>query len=52
MDSDVGKALLACDDSGPTIMMIVNMVLDPAAGPVAIGDYSLEQSKMDRLFKS
>ena len=23
--------------SGPTIMMIVNMVLDPAAGPVAIG---------------
>ena len=37
LDSDVGKALLACDDSGPTIMMIVNMVLDPAAGPVAIG---------------
>ena len=31
------KALLACDDDGPTIMMIVNMVLDPAAGPVAIG---------------
>lgn len=37
LDSDMGKALLACSDDGPTIMMIVNMVLDPAAGPVAIG---------------
>ncbi|RNJ77748.1 MAG: elongation factor EF-2 [Nitrosopumilus sp. B06] len=37
LDSDVGKALLACSDDGPTIMMIVNMVLDQAAGPVAIG---------------
>lgn len=37
LESDIGKALLACSDEGPTIMMIVNMVLDPAAGPVAIG---------------
>jgi len=37
LESDVGKALLACSDDGPTIMMVVNMVLDPAAGPVAIG---------------
>ena len=37
LDSEIGKALLACSDDGPTIMMIVNMVLDPAAGPVAIG---------------
>ena len=37
LDSDIGKALLACSDDGPTIMMVVNMVLDPAAGPVAIG---------------
>ena len=37
LDSDIGKALLACSDDGPTIMMIVNMVFDPAAGPVAIG---------------
>ena len=37
LESDVGKALLAGDDEGPTIMMVVNMVLDPAAGPVAIG---------------
>ncbi len=37
LDSDVGKALMNCDDNGPTIMMIVNMTVDPAAGPVAIG---------------
>lgn len=37
LDSDIGKALLNCSDDGPTIMMIVNMTFDPAAGPVAIG---------------
>jgi len=37
LDSDIGKALLACADDGPAIMMVVNMVLDKAAGPVAIG---------------
>ena len=37
LDSDIGKALLACKDDGPTIMMVVNMVLDKAAGPVAVG---------------
>ena len=37
LDSDIGKAILNCDDDGPTVMMIVNMALDPAAGPVAIG---------------
>ena len=37
LDSDIGKALLACSDDGPTIMMVVNMVLDPAAGPIAVG---------------
>ena len=37
LESDIGKALLACSDDGPTVMMVVNMVLDKAAGPVAIG---------------
>jgi elongation factor 2 len=37
LESDIGKALLECKDDGPTIMMVVNMVLDKAAGPVAIG---------------
>ncbi|MGQ0606768.1 MAG: elongation factor EF-2 [Candidatus Nitrosotenuis sp.] len=37
LESDIGKALLSCDDNGPAVMMIVNMAMDPAAGPVAIG---------------
>jgi len=37
LDSDIGKAILNCDDNGPAVMMVVNMQLDPAAGPVAIG---------------
>jgi elongation factor 2 len=37
LESDIGNALLNCDDDGPTVMMIVNMTFDPAAGPVAIG---------------
>ena len=37
LDSDIGKAILNCDDNGPAIMMIVNIQIDPAAGPVAIG---------------
>jgi elongation factor 2 len=37
LESDIGKALLNCDDNGPAVMMIVNMAMDPAAGPVAIG---------------
>ena len=37
LDSDIGKAILNCDENGPAVMMIVNMTIDPAAGPVAIG---------------
>jgi elongation factor 2 len=37
LDSDIGKAIINCDDNGPAVMMIVNMQMDPAAGPVAIG---------------
>ena len=37
LDSDIGKAILNCDDNGPAEMMVVNMQMDPAAGPVAIG---------------
>ncbi len=37
LESEIGRALLECSDEGPTIMMVVNMVLDKAAGPVAIG---------------
>ena len=37
LKSDIGQSLLACKDDGPAIMMVVNMVLDKAAGPIAIG---------------
>jgi len=37
LDSEIGKAILNCDDNGPAVMMIVNMTVDPSAGPVAIG---------------
>jgi len=37
LSSDVGKALLACDENGPTVMMVTNVVVDPAAGLVATG---------------
>ncbi len=37
LESDIGKSILNCDENGPAVMMIVNMALDPAAGPVAIG---------------
>ncbi|MBI5133742.1 MAG: elongation factor EF-2, partial [Thaumarchaeota archaeon] len=37
LNSDIGKALVACDENGPTIMMITTIVVDPQAGPVAVG---------------
>jgi elongation factor 2 len=37
LNSDVGKALLTCDDNGPIIMMVTNVVVDPQAGVVATG---------------
>ena len=35
--SDIGKALLNCDDNGPIIMMVTNINVDPQAGVVATG---------------
>lgn len=37
LESDIGKAIMNCDETGPAVMMVVNMAYDPAAGPVAIG---------------
>jgi len=37
LNSDIGKALVACDENGPTIMMVTTVVMDPQAGPVAVG---------------
>jgi elongation factor 2 len=37
LNSDIGKALLACDENGPVVMMVTTIVVDPQAGPVAVG---------------
>jgi len=37
LDSEVGQALLNCDENGPTVMMVTNVVVDPQAGVVATG---------------
>jgi len=33
----VGKALLNCDEKGPTVMMVTNIVIDPQAGLISTG---------------
>jgi elongation factor 2 len=37
LNSEVAKSLIACDDAGPILMMITNVVVDPQAGVVATG---------------
>jgi elongation factor 2 len=37
LNSDIGKALLDCNDNGPIVMMITNINVDPQAGIVATG---------------
>lgn len=37
LESEIGQALLSCDDKGPIVMMVTNVVVDPQAGVVATG---------------
>ncbi|MBC7131280.1 elongation factor EF-2 [Candidatus Bathyarchaeota archaeon] len=37
LDSEIGKAILNCDDKGPTVMCITNVQADPHAGLIATG---------------
>jgi elongation factor 2 len=37
LNSDTGKALLACDEKGPALMMVTTINVDPQAGRVATG---------------
>src|SRR3954453_11484325 len=37
LDSDIGKALLKCDEKGPALMMVTTINVDPQAGRVATG---------------
>jgi len=36
-NSDVGQAMIKCDDNGPVLMSVTNIVVDPQAGVVATG---------------
>jgi elongation factor 2 len=37
LESEVGQAMLNCDDKGPPVMFVTNIVVDPQAGAVASG---------------
>lgn len=37
LNSEVGKAMIDCDDKGPAVMAVTNIVVDPQAGVVASG---------------
>lgn len=37
LNSDIGKALIGCDDKGPALMMVTTINVDPQAGRVATG---------------
>ena len=37
VDSEIGKAMMNCDDNGPAVMCVVNIVVDPQAGVAATG---------------
>ena len=37
INSEVGQAMMNCDDNGPIVMAITTIVVDPQAGVVAVG---------------
>jgi elongation factor 2 len=37
LNSEVGKAMMNCDENGPAVLAVVNIVVDPQAGVVAVG---------------
>jgi len=37
INSEIGEAMLNCDDKGPTVMCITNVQVDPQAGLIATG---------------
>jgi len=37
INSEVGQAMMNCDDNGPVVMAITTIVVDPQAGVVAVG---------------
>jgi elongation factor 2 len=37
LNSEIGKAMMNCDDKGPAVLAVTNIVVDPQAGVVAVG---------------
>jgi elongation factor 2 len=37
LDSEVGRAMLNCDENGPLSLMITKIIIDPHAGEVSVG---------------
>ncbi|MFH0849269.1 MAG: EF-Tu/IF-2/RF-3 family GTPase, partial [archaeon] len=37
LDSPIAKSMMECDDNGPIVMAVTNIVVDPQAGVVATG---------------
>ncbi|MDG6221444.1 MAG: GTP-binding protein, partial [Candidatus Thermoplasmatota archaeon] len=37
LDSPVGKAMISCNEKGPSMLMVTKIIMDPHAGEVAIG---------------
>ncbi len=37
VNSEIGKAMLTCDHTGPVSMMITKIIVDPHAGEIAVG---------------
>jgi elongation factor 2 len=37
LNSELGQSLVNCDEKGPIVMMVTNVVVDPQAGVVAVG---------------
>jgi len=37
MDTEIGKAMINCDDNGPTVICLTSAMMDPHAGLVATG---------------
>jgi len=51
IDSDIGKAMLTCDPSGPTVMCVTGAQMDPHAGIVATGRlFSGEVKEGDQIY--
>ncbi len=36
-DSEIGKAMIECDENGPSAMMVTKIIMDPHAGEIAVG---------------